>query len=439
MRRLYFDGAADAPVCKESFRAMKPFLTKGWVGNAHSVHDHGIQAAMNLEEARQTVLNECGFSPREAVCAFTSGASEGNNWFVASAMSSQTTGREAVDKERNVVVGETEHESLLAPICHYAELNGYKVFKLKIDSFTHFISKTSAEDVIAQMAKEGRHCVCLLALSPINNEIGVRNDANGVYTAFEEAAIPIAHSLLDCTQALSCGGSTLALGKDFPKWEGFVFGGHKIGGPEGIGALIIRGEAADLPAPLIFGGSQEYGHRAGTSNVAGAVAMAAALRALGSDEGLYIRMAALREQLLNGLSALDENLKVNGFGSPNILNITFSDDFLKNLINTHIGDWSGDALTQSLSIQFGIEVSAGAACSAGEATPRPSAVMLAMGKSDDEIGRTVRFSFTARTKASDVKECLRRIAKALRPHEIPQGSEKNDDRSAASRKEKSNV
>ena len=83
-KQLYFDGAADAPVMKESFKAMKPFLTHGWVGNAHSVHANGISASMALDNAKNDILASLGFDPASSLCILTSGASEGNNMAVVS-------------------------------------------------------------------------------------------------------------------------------------------------------------------------------------------------------------------------------------------------------------------------------------------------------------------------------------------------------------------
>lgn len=416
-KQLYFDGAADAPIMKESFKAMKPFLTRGWVGNAHSIHAHGIKASMALDEAKNDILASLGFTQDAASCVLTSGASEGNNMVVHSCC--YTTRCSRMPRHSVIMVGMTEHESLIVPIQCYKGKS--LLCYLKPDSETGAINRQSVLDSIADLDKkydDGRYVVWLLALSPVNNETGVANDVEGIVEELNHRHVPIVYRMLDCTQSLSCGSCEMDLAHGFPNYDYFVIGGHKIGGPEGIGAVIARKsrflahvETHDL-MPLIYGGSQESGLRAGTSNVCGAVGMAVALKEL-KNKDLYGRFYSMHDALVSGLRKIDPGLKINGQGRPNIVSVTFSVSFTHKLQDS---DFRGDDLTQFMNMNFGISVSAGAACSAGAEglAPLPSHVLLAMGLTPDEVARTVRFSFAWDTKPREVSECLRRIERYKR-------------------------
>lgn len=428
-KQLYFDGAADAPVMKESFDAMKPFLTHGWVGNAHSVHANGIEASMALSNAKSDILSSLGFEPDSAECVLTSGASEGNNMVVRSCLANKM--KSFADKEKFVaVVGATEHESLSDPVNFYSRLHhgGEKWSNsviLGVNPSTGAIDRYSALKTIQVLNAirdfRGTGVIAsLLALSPVNNETGVCNDVEGVFDEFQKGQIPVMYSLLDCTQSLSCGAMEMDLAHQFPDFDYFVFGAHKIGGPEGVGGIIARKwqsqnhyvdpETCDL-LPLILGGSQERGLRAGTSNVCGAVGMASALKSLRKKD-LYGRFCAMHDGLIAGLREMDPGLRINGWGRPNIVSATLSEEFAQRLTKA-TKPLEGDELTQFFNMNLGISVSAAAACSAGDGI-KPSHVLTAMGLSPQEIGRTVRFSFAWDADSKDVVECLKRIKECVK-------------------------
>lgn len=429
-KQLYFDGAADAPVCPEAYKAMKPFLTHGWVGNAHSVHANGIEASMALNQAKEDILTSLGFDSANAECILTSGASEGNNMVIRSCLVDNKA-KLFADRERFIaVVGATEHESLLDPANFYSRLrHGGKEWSnlvtLDVNPSTGAVDRYSALRTIQPLngirSFHGTSViVSLLALSPVNNETGVCNDVEGVFDEFQRGQIPVMYSLLDCTQSLSCGAMEMDFAHQFPDFDYFVLGAHKIGGPEGVGAVIARkqqshkcyvnSETCDL-RPLIFGGSQEHGLRAGTSNVCGAVGMAAALKSL-KKKDLYGRFCAMHDGLIAGLRGMDPDLKINGWGRPNIVSVTFSEGFAQRLTKA-TKSLEGDELTQFFNMSLGISVSAAAACSAGDGI-KPSHVLTAMRLSPQEIGRTIRFSFAWNADPKDVVECLERIKECAR-------------------------
>jgi cysteine desulfurase len=420
MRELYFDGAADAPVSKEAYEAMKPFLTRGFVGNAHSIHSFGIRASQALENARRSILSDCGFSPSEDCCVFTSGATESNNWVISSLIR---------ETENPVILTcATEHHSVLEAISNTSEAEHKKtvVLTLGVSPKTGAVASLQAAECIRKAKKLGINHINLFVISVVNNETGAYNWPEWIKWLFEENGISIAHTFLDCTQAIECGGDDMNLGAIFESADYFSFAGHKIGAPEGIGVLISRGSPSRLPKPMIVGGSQEYGHRAGTSNVCGAVGLSAAVHALKKNEELTFKYDTLHCALSMSLRELDQKLKINGRGASNILNVTFSREFLKRLFNVGESDldkMSGDDLAQALNIRFGVACSAGAACSANsDGTPSdkasPSHVLKAMGLSDEKISRSVRFSFTEQTKRADIVELIRRFKKAIRENDV---------------------
>ena len=389
---------------------------------------------MALNQAKEDILSSLGFDSADeksanAECFLTSGASEGNNMVARSCLDNKA--KLFADKERFVaIVGATEHESLLDPVDFYSRLrHGGEEWPnsvtLGVNPSTGAIDRYSALKIIqafkAMRNLQGTSVIAsLLALSPVNNETGVCNDVEGVFDEFRKGQISVMYSLLDCTQSLSCGAMEMDLAHQFPDFDYFVLGAHKIGGPEGVGAVIARkqrshncyvnSETCDL-LPLIFGGSQEHGLRAGTSNVCGAVGMAAALKTL-KKKDLYNEFCAMRDELVSGLKKMDPGLKINGWGCPNIVSVTFSEAFAQGLTKA-TKPLEGDELTQFFNMDLGISVSAAAACSAGDGI-KPSHVLTAMGLSPQEIGRTVRFSFAWDADSKDVVECLKRIKECVK-------------------------
>jgi cysteine desulfurase len=405
MKDLYFDGAADTPLSKKVFRAMKPFMTKGWVGNAHSVHEYGRRASIALEKARTECLTACGFGPFD-YCVFTSGATEGLNWAIKSLLSQK--------EEWVTVVPSIEHSSVLVPIINCEKGERQRVLFLEPNPRSNRIDVQSACVLVQELCTRGQNQIDLLVISPVNNETGAINDVNGVYEELTRKGIVVRSAVLDCTQSLSGGDLSVKLGALYPSYDYFVLGSHKIGGPEGCGIVFERKKR--LPFPLIEGGSQENGQRAGTSNVPGAVGTAAALKEMAQScqFGFY----GLRQELIEGLKGLDRLLVVNEsvVQSPNIASITFSEPFLRAVFPWHGGEWDGDDLVQCLDRTYHISVSAGAACSAGDDSygPKPSHVLRAFGLGEHAISRTVRFSFTVRTKPSEIKEVIKRLGAAYR-------------------------
>ena len=386
-KQIYLDGAANAPLGKEAAKAMKPYLKPGFCGNANSAHYFGSVADAALHGARVTIA-QCLGVPQENVL-FTSGATESNNWVIKSLAMAELAKPEDQRRTR-IVVSATEHASVLSA-CDSLKPLGFTV--------VHVAPIYDGSVLIGSMKKAMRKgktlLVCCMA---VNNETGAINPADEIAMAAHEAG---AYMLCDLTQALSLGGDALKVRKWYPHADFLSFSAHKLYGPTGVGCLIKSGEP--LPS-LMSGGSQEFGLRSGTSNVAGAVGMAAAIESLAKCDETK-RYTDLRDLLIYELGALlydfcgdigprkanvvRYNCKKNN--SPYIISLDFSE----------VIDYPG--VLANAFASYGIAVSAGSACSVDGDDQKPSHVLLAMGRSERRISHTVRVSFTKFTKPSDIK------------------------------------
>ncbi len=349
---IYLDYAATAPLRGEALEAMMPYL-KETFGNPDSLHAAGRAAARAVTDARDKIAETLGVKPREVY--FTSGGTEADNWAV------RLLGR---------------GEAVLSPIEHAAVLSAAP---LREGGYARSEAGEDGAVTAEQIGRAMTERTGLVCAMSVNNETGC------IQPVREIAALAHAHGALffsDCVQA-AC---TLDL-KDVLRFaDAISLSAHKAGGPKGVGALIVR-EGTQL-WPLIAGGEQERGLRGGTVNVAGAVGFACALAlAQAEREAFCARTGRLRD-LFEGriLSALGEDVRVNGDRrAPNISNLSFRG--------------ASEALLSRLDLA-GIEASGGAACSAHAALP--SHVLLAMGRSEAEARRTVRFSFGRETSEENV-------------------------------------
>ncbi|MGZ0095204.1 cysteine desulfurase family protein, partial [Microbacterium arborescens] len=245
---LYLDHAAGGPVRREVLEAMAPFLT-GRFGNPSSVHTVGEDVAGALEDARRRTATVLGMRAGDIV--FTSGGTEANNLAIAG-IALGARGR----SPGHIVTTAVEHESVLAVCRHLERIHGYEVDVLPVDA-----AGRVTPDAVARAVRDD---TAVVSVGYANNEVGTVQDVAEIARAV--ASVPL-H--VDAVQAAgwlplsATGASALSIA------------GHKIGAPQGIGVLGVRGR---LPLePVLHGGGQERGRRSGTQNVAGAVGLAVAL------------------------------------------------------------------------------------------------------------------------------------------------------------------
>jgi len=366
--RVYLDYNATAPLRPEARAAMTAALDAP--GNAQSVHAEGRRARQVIEPARAQVATLVG-APADQVI-FTGGGSEANALALRGAVQAAAEGGERITR---IVVSAIEHESVRASAAACEEaFAGVRVF-------TCPVSAAGLVDVaeLRRMLNEGKGRA-LVSVMAANNETGVVQPMAEVASAAREAG-----ALLHCDAVQAAGKiplDTRQMGVDY-----LTLSAHKLGGPQGVGALIVR-QGAPL-APLVRGGGQEFGRRAGTENVAGIAAFGAAATAAVRD---LPEMSAWRANQ----DECEKRLKAACPGA-----VVFGDDAdrLPNTICIAAPDVPSENMVIALDLD-GFAVSAGAACSSGKVTQ--SHVLTAMGADPRLTGAAIRVSFGWDTTKQDL-------------------------------------
>lgn len=349
--RIYLDHNAGAPLRPEAREAMLAVL--GPAANPSAAHREGARARALVAEARAAVAALVGARPAEIV--FTGGATEANNLALGAAPGS------------GVVTTAIEHASVLAP----AAARGAR--EVGVDAG----GRVDAVAIVAA-AREAR--AGLVSVGLANGEIGTLAPVAAI-----AASLGGSGTLVHTDAAQAAGRipvSVRALGVDL-----LSLSSHKLGGPAGVGALWVR--AGVSVAPLVRGGPQERGRRAGTENVAGIVGFGAAATAAAADLDVApARLGALTERLWAGLSAGVPDLRRHGEGPR-----------LPNTLNVGVPGCAGESLLVLLDLE-GVAVSLGSACAAG--APEPSHVLVALGLDREAARGGLRFSLGPTTTADEI-------------------------------------
>lgn len=370
--RLYLDHAATTPLRPEALEAMLPFLRETFA-NPSSIHQGGQLAARALTSARRTVAEALGARPSEIV--FTAGGSEADSLAIAGILALSSA-------PMHLITSATEHHAVLHA-AQAAQRAGHRVTILPVDR-----EGFAGDDALRAALDDGQPA--LVSIMHGNNEIGTLNDiARLAQVAHERGA-------LFHTDAVQTVGhvpvDVRALGIDL-----LSLSAHKFEGPKGVGALYVRTGVAI--APLVHGGGQEGGRRAGTENVPGIVGMAAALHlAVAECDTVMRRVARLRDRLIERLTAEIPGCVLNGPRERR----------LPNNVNLRFDGIEGDTLVVGMDLA-GIEISTGSACSSGSL--EPSHVLTAIGLPPVEARSSIRISLGRTTTEADVE----RVITALPP------------------------
>ncbi len=376
---IYADYAATTPVDPAVLDAMLPYLRDLYF-NASSNHAGGMMAQQAVMKARMQVAAHLGARMNEIV--FTSGATEAINLaMLGAARQAERSG----STRRRIVTVATEHAAVI-DASKYLHERGWDVVFLGVDKF----GRLDLDEV-------GRHVnvnTLMLSVMAVNNETGVYQDLQPL------AAIAHANGALFMTDATQAYGK-MPLHVDEIGIDLMTFSGHKIYGPKGVGALFIRSrkEASCDVEPLLYGGGQERGIRSGTLNVPGIVGLATAGEiAHACMESDAARIRALRDRFEEGLEGL-QGVHVNGHRlkrSSTTSNITF------------------DSIDADILLNAMPEVCAskGSACSS--AKPKPSHVLVAMGRTPEHAACTLRFSFGRFTTDAEIDRLLADVRSAYR-------------------------
>jgi cysteine desulfurase len=376
MPRIYLDHNATFPPFPEAVRAMQGWL-EGF-GNPSSVHWHGRRARAALEEARARVAALCGGRPAEIV--LTSGATEANALALRGALDAAGGG--------DLVISAIEHPSVAAT----AEwLEGRGVGRTRVG-----VGREGRVDPAAVAAALGPRTV-LVSVMLANHETGVVQPIREIAAAARRAG-----ALVHTDAAQAAGRVPIdaeALGVDL-----LTLSAHKLGGPPGVGALWVR--PGTPLAPLLHGGGQEAGRRAGTENLAGAVGFGAAARVAADLARDGAAVAALRDRLETGLCAAWPGAVVHGRGAAR----------LPNTACLGFPGLDGEAAVMRLDLE-GIAASLGSACASG--SMRPSPVLLAMGAGEDLARASLRFSLGPRTTRAEIDRTVEVFERCVAPARAP--------------------
>ena len=338
------------------------------VGNPSSLHAEGRAARQRIESARRDVATLLGVAESRVV--FTGGGSEALESAIRGVLD------RAPRRRRRVLVSDIEHSAVLEA-AHAAEKRGFSVGRIECGA--------DGRVPLREEAMQSGNDVALVAVQWANNETGVVQPVEEWAQACRRRGVPL---LVDAVQAagkLAVDGTRLEL-------DLIAVSAHKLGGPQGVGALAVR-EGLNL-APLIHGGAQERRRRGGTEAVASIAGFGAAARAAATEQKrLSTHMLKLRARVETRLRDRFPGVTIHGEGAPR----------LSNTVNFALDGVPGETLVIALDVA-GFALSTGSACAAGSV--KPSHVLMAMGRSEVESRQAVRLSMGWNTEAADVDRFL---------------------------------
>ena len=376
---IYLDNAATTPVRREALEAMWPHLTNGF-GNPSSHHEVGEAAAAALTEARRTVAGTLGCRAGEVV--FTGGGTESANLAIKGIALGAPRGR-------HLITTPIEHEAVLESADYLRRLHGFDITLLQTDA--------AGRVDPAELRRALRPDTTLISIQYANNEVGTVQSLAELAGVVRAAGSPF-HGIPFHTDAVQAAG-WLPLTVGELGVDALGISGHKVGAPKGIGAVYLRGRQPI--EPLLHGGGQERGKRSGTENVAGAVALATALRLADEERAAAAaRTTALRDEFIAAVLEGVPRAALTGHPSyrlPGTASFVFPGT-------------SGEAVLLELE-RRGIVCSSGSACAAG--SDEPSHVLTALGVPADVAQTAVRFTLATTTTAAEIAEAAASVRQAV--------------------------
>jgi len=359
---VYLDHAATTPMFDAAIDAMNSALRK--LGNPSSLHTEGRSTRKDVEDARESIAKAIGCQASEVI--FTGSGTEANNAAIK--------GLFWHSDKKVILISSIEHHAVLDPAHWLAEHEGAEIIEIPVTA-----SGVIDLDFMKKVVQERANEIALISVMHSNNETGVIQPIADVVKI--AGAIPVHCDAVQSFTKVSLSFKDLGL-------FAMTISGHKVGGPLGIGALILR-RAVEIP-PLLHGGGQERDIRSGTLNAPSIVALAAAVKADLYDAK---KVEALRDSFEAGVLSLRPDAVINGKGAPRlpgISNITFPGT-------------QSDSLLLLMDSEK-VSCSTGAACTAG--VHRPSHVLMAMGLTDVVSQSSLRFSFGSTNTTEDVAYAL---------------------------------
>ena len=359
---VYLDHAATTPMADAAIAAMTSSLSK--IGNPSSLHTQGRATRKDVEDAREVIANGVGALPSEII--FTGSGTEADNAAIK--------GLFWKSGKKVIVISAVEHHAVLDPARWLVEHEGAELIEIPVTK-TGLIDLGFLKELITKRGNE----IALISVMHSNNETGVIQPVAEV--------VKIAGDIPVHTDAVQSFTKTPLSYKELGVTS-MALSAHKVGGPHGIGVLVLR-RAYEIPA-LLHGGGQEREIRSGTLNAPSIVAFAAAVESSNYDSA---RVSALRDRFESGLRASVPDAYINGVDAPRLPGIT----------NVTFPGTQSDSLLLLMDSEK-VSCSTGAACSAG--VHRPSHVLLAMGHTEVTAQSSLRFSCGATSTESDIDFAL---------------------------------
>ncbi len=376
----YLDNAATTPMYPEAVAAMAGLLADP--GNPSSLHASGRKARRVVEESREKVARALGARPAEIV--FTAGGTEANNIAIKGIAWDQR-GNDA--KRNRILVSSVEHHAVVDPVEWLQQSDGFTVTWIEVDA-QGIVTPQALRDAIGANPDD----VALVSVMMANNEVGSVNNIASLTAVTREFGIRFHTDAVQAPSWLAVNFAELGV-------CAMTVSAHKVGGPHGVGALVISRDCS--VTPLIHGGGQERDVRSGTLDTPAIVGFATGLElAVAQRDETVTRVKTLRDDLVSRVMALVPDAIFNGAIENRLVN------------NAHFSfpGCLGDSLLMLLDAK-GVECSVGSACNAGVA--QPSHVLIAMG-ADPELARcTLRFSLGHSSTKNDVDELLAALPEAI--------------------------
>lgn len=367
----YLDHAATTPMLEHVVAAMASEWAQ--VGNPSSLHGPGRRARRVVEEARESIAADLGASPADVV--FTSGGTEANNLAVKGLF---WAARAADPRRVRVLASAIEHHAVLDPVQWLADAEGASVEWIPVDA-----EGVVRLDALQAALNTDPDSIALVSVMWANNEIGTVQPIAEIAAMCAAVGVPL-H--VDAVQAVAWENVRF----DIPGVTALTISGHKLGGPVGVGALLI--DPRRRVVPVLHGGGQERDVRSGTLDAAGSHGLALAVRdAVTHREERVAHVSALRDELMAALPTWIPDVIVNG---PR------SGPRLAHVVHASFPGCDGDALLMLLDAAD-IACSTGSACSAG--VPRPSHVLLALGVDPVLARSSLRFSLGRTSTRADIE------------------------------------
>jgi cysteine desulfurase len=374
MKRIYLDYAATTPTRPEVVQAMLPYYSEAF-GNPSSLYSYGLEARQAIEAARNKVAAAIGAKKEEIV--FTGGGSEADNQAIKGVAFANAR------KGNHIITSVIEHHAVLAT-CKFLEKQGFKVTYLRVDKYG-LVDPEKVRKAITEKT-------ILISIMHANNEIGTIQPIEEIGKIARKAKV---YFHTDAVQTIG----HIPVDVNELKVDMLAMSAHKFYGPKGVGVLYVR--KGTRIVPLINGGEQEMGRRAGTENVPGIVGLGKAIELAGQEMAPEAeRLTALRNKLIQGIPDRIEKVQLNGHPErrlPN--NVNFSVEYIE-----------GESTCLNLDLE-GICISTGSACSSAEA--KPSHVLLAIGLSPEKARSSLRFTLGRLTTAEDIERVLEVLPRSV--------------------------